>query len=170
MDALDLASVDAAVAGCEVVYYLIHSMIAGGRGGFAEADRTAALNMAAVAAVRKVKRIIYLGGLGETEHPDLSEHLKSRHEVEEIFNQGDCAGNLSAGRHDSGCRQRLVRDASLPGGAPAGHGNAQMGRYALPAHRHPRCSGISARLPWRRPKPSAGLSTSAGRRCSVTVN
>ena len=62
MDALDLASVDAAVTGCGVVYYLIHSMIAG-KSGFAEADRTAALNMAAVAAVRKVKRIIYLGNV-----------------------------------------------------------------------------------------------------------
>jgi hypothetical protein len=56
------------VTGCGIVYYLIHSMIAG-KSGFAEADRTAALNMAAVAAVRKVKRIIYLGGLGETDHP-----------------------------------------------------------------------------------------------------
>jgi len=87
MDALDLAAVDAAVTGCGVVYYLIHSMIAG-KSGFAEADRTAALNMAAVAAVRKVRRIIYLGGLGETDHPGLSDHLRSRHEVEEIFNQG----------------------------------------------------------------------------------
>ena len=87
MDALDLASVDAAVTGCDVVYYLIHSMIAG-KGGFADDDRTAALNMAAVAAVRRVRRIIYLGGLGDTDNPDLSKHLRSRHEVEEIFNQG----------------------------------------------------------------------------------
>ena len=87
MDALDLASVDAAATGCGVVYYLIHSMIAG-KGGFAENDRTAALNMAAVAAVRGVRRIIYLGGLGDTDNPELSKHLRSRHEVEEIFSQG----------------------------------------------------------------------------------
>ena len=87
MDALDLTSVEAAVAGCGVVYYLIHSMIAG-KGGFAETDRTAALNMAAVANARQVRRIIYLGGLGDTDHPDLSKHLRSRHEVEEIFNHG----------------------------------------------------------------------------------
>jgi uncharacterized protein YbjT (DUF2867 family) len=87
MDALDLASVERAVTGCKVVYYLIHSMIAG-KQGFADADRTAALNMAAVASARKVSRIIYLGGLGDTDHPDLSKHLRSRHEVETIFREG----------------------------------------------------------------------------------
>ena len=87
MDALDLASVTQAVTGCGVVFYLIHSMIAG-KAGFADADRTAALNMAAVAASRGAQRIIYLGGLGDTEHPDLSKHLRSRHEVEEIFKEG----------------------------------------------------------------------------------
>ena len=87
MDALDLASVEQAVNGCEVVYYLIHSMIAG-KQGFADADRTAALNMATVASARKVRRIIYLGGLGDADHPDLSKHLRSRHEVEAIFREG----------------------------------------------------------------------------------
>ena len=87
MDALDLASVEQAVNGCEVVYYLIHSMIAG-KQGFADADRTAALNMATVASTRKVRRIIYLGGLGDADHPDLSKHLRSRHEVEAIFREG----------------------------------------------------------------------------------
>ncbi|BBO70379.1 NAD(P)-dependent oxidoreductase [Desulfosarcina alkanivorans] len=87
MDALDLGAVTEAVTGCGVVFYLIHSMIAG-KGGFADADRTAALNMAAVASARGVRRIIYLGGLGDTDHPDLSRHLRSRHEVEEIFRDG----------------------------------------------------------------------------------
>jgi uncharacterized protein YbjT (DUF2867 family) len=87
MDALDLASVEQAVTGCEAIFYLIHSMIAG-KQGFADADRTAALNMAAVASARGVKRIIYLGGLGDANHPDLSKHLRSRHEVETIFREG----------------------------------------------------------------------------------
>lgn len=86
MDALDLASVQRAVAGCGVVYYLIHSMIAS-QGGFANADRTAALNMSAAASFHGVGRIIYLGGLGDTDHPDLSKHLRSRHEVEVIFQE-----------------------------------------------------------------------------------
>jgi uncharacterized protein YbjT (DUF2867 family) len=87
MDALDLASVEQAVNGCQVIYYLIHSMIAG-KQGFADADRTAALNVAAVAAARGAERIIYLGGLGDADHPDLSKHLRSRHEVEAIFREG----------------------------------------------------------------------------------
>jgi uncharacterized protein YbjT (DUF2867 family) len=87
MDALDLASVEQAATGCKVVFYLIHSMIAGKK-GFANADRTAALNMAAVAASRGVERIIYLGGLGDADHPELSKHLRSRHEVERIFREG----------------------------------------------------------------------------------
>ena len=87
MDALDLASVEEAVTGCGVVYYLIHSMIAG-KQGFAGADRTAALNMAAVASARNIRRIIYLGGLGDADHPDLSKHLRSRHEVETILAAG----------------------------------------------------------------------------------
>ncbi|MEE4114041.1 MAG: SDR family oxidoreductase [Desulfobacteraceae bacterium] len=87
MDALDLASVEQAVSGCAVVYYLIHSMIAGKR-GFADADRTAALNVAAVAAARGAERIIYLGGLGDADHPELSKHLRSRHEVETFFRNG----------------------------------------------------------------------------------
>ena len=63
MDALYLASVGQAVIGCGVVYYLIHSMIAG-KQGFVDADRTVALKMVTVSSVRGVERIIYLGGRG----------------------------------------------------------------------------------------------------------
>jgi uncharacterized protein YbjT (DUF2867 family) len=87
MDALDPASVKRAVNGCMAVYYLIHSMIAG-KGHFADADRTAARNMADSATAAGVQRIIYLGGLGDAEHPDLSKHLRSRHEVEKILRDG----------------------------------------------------------------------------------
>ena len=86
MDALVIAHVEQAGSGDEVVYYLIHSMIAG-KQEFADADRTAALNMAAVASARGVGRIIYLGGLGDTDHPDLSKHLRSRREV---WKRGGC--------------------------------------------------------------------------------
>ena len=44
--------------------------------------------MATVASVRGAKRIIYLGGLGDSDHPELSKHLRSRHEVETIFREG----------------------------------------------------------------------------------
>ena len=86
-DVFDKESLETAVSGCEVVYYLVHSMNPE-VGDFAEADRTAAKNMAEVAAKVGVRRIIYLAGLGE-ENVDLSHHLKSRREVEEILRSGN---------------------------------------------------------------------------------
>ena len=79
-DLLDAASLSAAMQGVEAAYYLVHSM--GATGDFEEQDRIAAENFAAAAHGAGVQRIIYLGGLGENE-PDLSAHLRSRHEVGE---------------------------------------------------------------------------------------
>ena len=84
---LDAASLEAAAAGCEAVYYLVHSMIAQ-KGRFAEADRAAARNMAAAAEAAGLQRIIYLGGLAEAKHGNLSEHLASRIEVARILQSG----------------------------------------------------------------------------------
>ncbi len=68
-------------------YYLVHSM--GGKSifkntEFAMMDKCAAENFITSASEERIKRIIYLGGLGET-GKDLSEHLKSRAEVAEIL-------------------------------------------------------------------------------------
>src|SRR5208337_4104368 len=52
--------------------------------GYAEHDRQLASTFARASKNAGVKRIIYLGGLGET-GPDLSEHLSSRREVEEAL-------------------------------------------------------------------------------------
>ncbi|MDP3069404.1 MAG: SDR family oxidoreductase [Opitutaceae bacterium] len=79
-DLLDADSLSAALQGVEAAYYLVHSMGAGG--DFEEQDRRAAENFARAARAAGVQRIIYLGGLGEDE-PDLSAHLRSRHEVGE---------------------------------------------------------------------------------------
>jgi uncharacterized protein YbjT (DUF2867 family) len=54
----------------------------GAPGDFETLDRQAAENFATAARAAGVQRIIYLGGLGEDE-PDLSAHLRSRHEVGE---------------------------------------------------------------------------------------
>lgn len=67
-----------ALEGCDVAYYLVHSM-AGGP-GFEQVDRTAAVRFSASAKEAGVRRIIYLGGLGE-DGDDLSPHLASRHAV-----------------------------------------------------------------------------------------
>ncbi|MEO7651745.1 MAG: SDR family oxidoreductase [Bryobacteraceae bacterium] len=81
-DVLDAASVQAAMAGVDTAYYLVHSM--GSTQSFEEQDRTAAQNFANAARGAGLKRIIYLGGLGHNED-QLSAHLRSRHEVGEIL-------------------------------------------------------------------------------------
>ena len=85
-DLLEPATLVKAMAGIGTAYYLVHSM-AGGRAGFERRDREAAENFVAAANRAKVRRVIYLGGLGET-GDDLSEHLKSRLEVAEILKKG----------------------------------------------------------------------------------
>ena len=77
-DCLDEASLVAAMADIEQAYYLVHSMGTGA--DFAALDRQAAANFSRAAARAGVRRIVYLGGLGES--PDsLSAHLKSRIET-----------------------------------------------------------------------------------------
>jgi uncharacterized protein YbjT (DUF2867 family) len=77
-DALDKNSLVNALRDVDTAYYLIHSM--GSSGDFEELDRRAARNFGEAARQCRVRRIIYLGGLG---NPDegLSTHLRSRHEV-----------------------------------------------------------------------------------------
>ena len=82
-DMLSRSDVDAMADGCDIVYYLVHSMVLGQK-DFESSDRLAAENMVAAAAEKKVGRIIYLGGLGEIESK-LSKHLRSRNEVAQIF-------------------------------------------------------------------------------------
>jgi len=83
---LDYESLKKACAQSEIVYYLIHSMMPDEE-EFAKTDRQAALNMVKVAEELGIKRIIYLGGLGDKEKL-LSKHLLSRIEVGEILQSG----------------------------------------------------------------------------------
>jgi uncharacterized protein YbjT (DUF2867 family) len=85
-DLLEPSTLAPAMAGIDTAFYLVHSM-AGGRTGFQRRDRDAALNFVAAAEKARVRRVIYLGGLGET-GDDLSEHLRSRLEVAEILKGG----------------------------------------------------------------------------------
>ncbi len=73
-DVLERDSLPPALEGVEAAYYLVHSMGRGSDGDFAARDRAGAEHFAAAAAAAGVRRIIYLGGLGEG-----SEHLDSRH-------------------------------------------------------------------------------------------
>lgn len=81
-DLLNRASLDAAFRGVGAAYYLVHSM--GAADDFEERDRQAARNFADAARAAGVRRILYLGGLGE-DRSDLSPHLRSRHEVGNIL-------------------------------------------------------------------------------------
>lgn len=78
-------------------YYLIHSMEEGGT-PFEERDRTAATNFARGAVTSGVERIVFLGGLGDDEDPDLSPHLASRHETGRLLAEhGPAVLELRAG-------------------------------------------------------------------------
>ena len=83
-DVLDAESLDAAMVNVTTAYYLVHSM--GSSGSFEDQDRIAATNFAAAARKAGVKRIIYLGGLGDDEQT-LSPHLRSRHEVGAVLRE-----------------------------------------------------------------------------------
>jgi uncharacterized protein YbjT (DUF2867 family) len=84
-DALRPERLVAALHGVEVAYYLIHSM--GSGPDFAQRDREAAANFAAACATAGVRRIVYLGGLGQP-GPTLSKHLASRHEAGDVLRAG----------------------------------------------------------------------------------
>jgi uncharacterized protein YbjT (DUF2867 family) len=77
-DLFDPASLDAALAGIGVAYYLVHSM--GAHGGYLDKDRVAARNFGEAARRAGVRRIICLGGLA-TGGEALSPHLESRRET-----------------------------------------------------------------------------------------
>ncbi|HND52552.1 MAG TPA: NAD(P)H-binding protein [Pirellulaceae bacterium] len=84
-DVLDRPSLDSALAGVHTAYYLVHLM--SGSADFEQEDRQAAQNFADAAKRAGVRRIIYLGGLGDDADPKLSPHLRSRHEVGEILRE-----------------------------------------------------------------------------------
>jgi uncharacterized protein YbjT (DUF2867 family) len=78
-DALEPDSIKKALEGVHTAYYLIHSLYLGPE-DFKAADIQAAANFRKAADENKIKRIIYLGGLGDVNSP-LSKHLRSRMEV-----------------------------------------------------------------------------------------
>jgi uncharacterized protein YbjT (DUF2867 family) len=88
-DLLEPGTLPAAMDGVDTAFYLVHAM-AGGRSGFERRDRDAAENFVSAAEKADVRRVVYLGGLGET-GDDLSEHLKSRLEVADILRSGKFA-------------------------------------------------------------------------------
>ncbi len=83
-DLRDASTLAPALDGVDTAYYLVHSMAEGDR--FEDEDRRAARSFAVVARDAGVRRIVYLGGLGD-ERDDLSPHLRSRHEVGRVLRE-----------------------------------------------------------------------------------
>jgi uncharacterized protein YbjT (DUF2867 family) len=95
-DLLEPESLLGALDSIDYAFYLVHSM--GGRTihertEFAARDRKAAENFIRAAEKAGTKRVIYLGGLGET-GDGLSEHLSSRQEVAQILQSGSVSTTI----------------------------------------------------------------------------
>ena len=85
-DAMDPSQLRPAMQGVDVAYFLIHSMRLI-KSKFRQADKEVARNFREVAEECGIKKIIYLGGLGETSKV-VSRHLQSRIEVGTILSEG----------------------------------------------------------------------------------
>lgn len=85
-DLYDASTLPPALEGIDVVYYLVHAM--GQSGDLVEQDREAAENYVRAAREAGVRRTVYLGAVGYDPDGGSSEHLESRHAVEEILGGG----------------------------------------------------------------------------------
>jgi len=83
-DVQDSVTLEPAMAGCQVAYYLVHSLQ---DADFARRDAAGAIAFGEAAARAGLRRIIYLGGLSD-DADDLSAHLRSRREVENLLGTG----------------------------------------------------------------------------------
>jgi uncharacterized protein YbjT (DUF2867 family) len=95
-DLMNEKSLQEALHGAHSCYYLVHSMggsSIGKHSEFAEKDKRAAKNFVMASDAEGLKRVIYLGGLGE-KGAGLSEHLISRAEVAETLKSGKAAATI----------------------------------------------------------------------------
>jgi uncharacterized protein YbjT (DUF2867 family) len=83
-DVSDEASLRAALEDCEAAYYLVHSLDSA---DFQEKDAAAARSFARAASDAGLRRVVYLGGLGD-DADQLSAHLRSRRQVERLLAEG----------------------------------------------------------------------------------
>ena len=134
-DALDLEKLIPALEGVHTAYYLIHSMLMGHE-QFEKADSKAALNFRVAAEISGLKRIIYLGGLGDNTI-SLSKHLRSRMRVADELKKGQvpvtilrAAVIIGSGSASFEILDHLVRKMSL---------------MILPTSANSRCQPISIR-------------------------
>lgn len=91
-DTADFTSLVSALDGIHTAYYLIHSLLLGPK-QFEAAEILNARNFRRAAELKQVKRIIYLGGLGDMQTA-LSAHLRSRVQVAEELKGGAVAATI----------------------------------------------------------------------------
>ncbi len=89
-DTFDKEALKKALNGVDVAYYLIHSL---NSEEYKNLDKISAQNFIEIASECKVKRVIYLGGLG-VKDAHTSEHLLSRIETGEILSSSDTVQTL----------------------------------------------------------------------------
>lgn len=77
-DVMEPATLDEALRGIDIAFYLVHALAS--IGDFESTELAGARNFAAAAKRAGVNRIIYLGGLGDSES-STSAHMRSRHAV-----------------------------------------------------------------------------------------
>ncbi|MFI7119878.1 SDR family oxidoreductase [Amycolatopsis sp. NPDC049868] len=80
-DVTDPSSIATALTGCEIVYYLVHSL---SRRDFVDVDREGAKTVAEAAKAAGARRLVYLGGIVPDDE-ELSPHLASRAEVGRVL-------------------------------------------------------------------------------------
>ncbi len=80
-DVGDRASLTEPLEGVEIAYYLVHSL---DNDDFEQRDAEAARTFAKTAQATGVRQIVYMGGLGRSDS-EMSAHLRSRREVEELL-------------------------------------------------------------------------------------
>ncbi|MCH2534867.1 MAG: NAD(P)H-binding protein [Bdellovibrionales bacterium] len=87
-DLFSLLDIEEAIHDCTRAVYLVHSMLPSARlvqGDFADFDLTLADNFSRACEAFNLKSIVYLSGIIPEHKEVASSHLKSRREVEEVF-------------------------------------------------------------------------------------
>ena len=90
-DITDTDSIDAALRTADAVVYLVHSM---DDGDFVRKDREAAEAVARAAEKHGVDRIVYLSGHVPDDHTELSDHIRSRLQVEKVFTESSVTSTV----------------------------------------------------------------------------
>lgn len=96
-DLFSMLDAEKALQGVDVAIYLVHSMRPSAhltQGSFDDFDLIVADNFVRAAEKCQVKQIIYLGGMRPERADEMSDHLRSRWEVEEVFRKSSIPSTI----------------------------------------------------------------------------